>query len=57
MEQRNRVHPSHSPARYAELRHFIFTFEDSTFECIAKAVTVQTILFEDVATAWAHVLD
>ena len=26
MEERNRVHPSHSPARYAELRHFIFTF-------------------------------
>jgi hypothetical protein len=56
MEERNRVHPSHSPARYAGLRHFIFTFEDSTFECIAEAVTVQIVLFEDVATAWARIL-
>ncbi len=36
----NRVHHRHSDSLFTGLRHFIFTFHDSTFECLARAFTV-----------------
>ena len=36
LERMNSVHPYHRPERFAELRHFIFAFHDTTFECIAQ---------------------
>lgn len=36
LEQMNRVHPHHRAENYASHRHFIFTFHDSTFECVAR---------------------
>lgn len=55
MEQRNRVHPQHSPSSYHDRRHFVLAFHDSTFECVARgyksqifrgsaAGTLQTVL-------------
>jgi hypothetical protein len=41
--QMNSVHPRHNPAMFKPLRHFIFSFHDKTFECIAKNFDV-TIL-------------
>jgi hypothetical protein len=41
LEVANRVHPHHDPKRYAEYRHFFFTFHDSTFECVAKGYVVE----------------
>lgn len=38
LERMNRVHPSHRPTMYRGLRHFIFTFHDTLFECIAKGI-------------------
>jgi hypothetical protein len=35
-EQANRVHPYHSAKRFADRRHFILQFHDSTFECVAE---------------------
>ena len=35
LERMNAVHPYHRPERFAERRHFIFAFHDSTFECVA----------------------
>ena len=35
LEVMNRVHANHKPERFQKLRHFIFTFHDSTFECVA----------------------
>lgn len=35
LERMNAVHPRHSAELYSMLRHFVFTFHDSTFECIA----------------------
>ena len=35
-ERRNRVHASHDPSRFEALRHYVFTFHDSTFECLAR---------------------
>ena len=36
----NRVHPNHSDALFDGLRHFIWTFPDSTFECLAEGFAV-----------------
>ena len=36
----NKIHRHHSPSRFEDLRHYIFSFHDSTFECIAKSVAV-----------------
>ncbi len=36
----NRVHSRHSDAMFSDLRHFIFAFHDSTFECLATSFTV-----------------
>jgi hypothetical protein len=35
LERMNSVHPYHESARFENLKHFIFTFHDSTFECVA----------------------
>jgi hypothetical protein len=38
LERMNAVHPRHDPQRFmADLRHFVFAFHDSTFECIADS--------------------
>lgn len=39
-EQENSVHPSHRGGWHARLRHFVFTFHDDTFECIAGRFVV-----------------
>lgn len=36
----NKSHRQHSQNRYADLRHYIFSFHDSTFECIANSLAV-----------------
>jgi hypothetical protein len=37
LERMNSVHPRHDRERFlAGLRHFVFAFHDSTFECIAE---------------------
>jgi len=38
IEKMNRAHPLHKPERYTKLKHYIITFKDSTFECIAEKV-------------------
>jgi hypothetical protein len=40
LERMNAARGSHDPHVFAGLRHFVFTFHDSTFECIASAFTV-----------------
>jgi hypothetical protein len=40
LERMNSVHPCHSPARYERLKHYVFAFHDSTFECVAESFTV-----------------
>jgi hypothetical protein len=36
LERMNSVHPYHRPERFARHHHFIFSFHDSTFECVAE---------------------
>jgi hypothetical protein len=34
LERRNSVHPSHDSSRWLSKRHYVFTFQDSTLECV-----------------------
>jgi len=40
LERMNSVHPYHRPERFKKYRHFILSFHDSTFECIAESFTL-----------------
>ncbi|MDQ3816355.1 MAG: hypothetical protein M3362_01535 [Acidobacteriota bacterium] len=40
LERMNSVHRYHQPERFERLRHFVFAFHDSTFECVAEGYTV-----------------
>lgn len=40
LERMNSVHPYHRAEAYDQLRHFVLTFHDSTFECVACGVEV-----------------
>jgi hypothetical protein len=35
----NTVHPHHDQQHFTRLNHYIFTFHDSTFECVAESLT------------------
>jgi hypothetical protein len=39
LERMNTVHQHHRPERFARLRHYVFAFHDSTFECVAPSFT------------------
>lgn len=43
LEQANRVHSGHDPARYAHLRHIIMTFHDSLFEVVTSRYEFEII--------------
>ena len=40
LEKMNAVHPYHRPERFELYKHFILSFHDSTFECVAKSFSV-----------------
>lgn len=40
LEMMNAVHPFHKSERFKRLKHFVFAFHDSTFECVAEECTV-----------------
>jgi hypothetical protein len=42
LERMNRVQIWHDAAQFAPYRHFIITFQDSTFECIAASYRVSS---------------
>ena len=58
LERRNSVHPRHDRASYLDKRHFVFTFQDSTLECIVPAEKWWTPSvavygrFEEAEAAW-----
>ncbi|MEK6551024.1 MAG: hypothetical protein AABZ50_05220 [Pseudomonadota bacterium] len=42
LEKMNAVHPYHDKRRFMEnKKHFIFSFHDTTFECVAEEFTVE----------------
>ncbi len=42
MARMNSVGPYHAPENYTPLNHYIFTFHDSMFECLAKSFEILT---------------
>ena len=42
LERMNRVHPDHNPAHIERLRHFVFAFHDSTFDCAEEGYRIST---------------
>ncbi len=46
-ERMNRVHPGHDAQRFEALMHFVLTFHDRTFECIAEGVGLVETLVND----------
>jgi hypothetical protein len=40
LERMNSVHPSHRAERFQRLKHFVFAFHDSTFECLAETYVI-----------------
>jgi hypothetical protein len=40
LERMNSVHPQHKPERFVRYQHYIFTFHDTTFECVAEGTSV-----------------
>lgn len=41
LERMNSVHPQHRPENFATRRHFILTFHDTIFECVAHGFTIE----------------
>ena len=41
LEQMNSVHPYHKPERFWAYKHYVLSFHDSTFECVADSYTVE----------------
>jgi hypothetical protein len=39
----NAVHPLHNSDHFQFLNHYVFTFHDSSFECIAKSVRAECV--------------
>jgi hypothetical protein len=39
LERMNSVHEHHKSDAFARLRHYVFAFHDSTFECVARSFT------------------
>lgn len=37
LERMNSAHPRHRPENFRDYKHYIFSFHDSTFECVAKS--------------------
>lgn len=37
----NSVHPYHKDAHFSAYKHFVFSFHDETFECIAEGFTIE----------------
>lgn len=43
LERMNAVHPSHDKEWFMkDLKHFVFSFHDSTFECISEGFCIET---------------
>jgi hypothetical protein len=48
LERINSVHPNHDPRRFEALRHFVFTFHDNTFECVASDALLATTIPNEI---------
>jgi hypothetical protein len=54
LESQNTIHPGHDPNQFKKLKHYVFAFHDSTFECIATGHDV-VIRVGPFADLWPEV--
>ena len=40
LHRMNQAHPRYDPRRFEGLRHFVFTFQEETFECLARGFRI-----------------
>ena len=50
LERMNSVHPFHSPELFEDLHHYVLSFHDTTFECVAKGFDYETEPLSDTFT-------
>ncbi len=43
LERMNEVHPNHSPELFQRYTHYILTFKDRMFECIARSLSASIL--------------
>ena len=48
LERMNSVHPGHGSDRFQNLRHFMFTFRDTCFECVAEGISETMVIPNDI---------
>jgi hypothetical protein len=48
LERMNSVHERHRPGFADRLRHYVLTFHDSTFECVADGFSVAVVREDDL---------
>jgi len=54
LERMNSVHDRHRPERYQSLRHFVLSFHDSTFECVAEDLKLVEVFRGSMTQALAR---
>ena len=57
LERANRIHPAHQSDRFATLRHFIFAFHDSVFECVAESYVIRGLFEGSLASLAPRLLE
>ena len=57
LERANRIHPAHDASHFSALRHFIFAFHDSVFECVAASYTVRGLFEGSLASVAPRLLE
>lgn len=50
LERMNSVHPHRSPELFEGLRHYVLSFDDTTFECVAEGFDYKTEPLPDAFT-------
>ena len=53
----NHVHPQNNRAAFDRLHHYIITFHDSTFECLAESYTFGIREMPTEGDRYAHMVD
>jgi len=49
LEKMNSVHPRHNPDQYTSLSHYVFTFHDTCFECVAQSLSAESVEVQEDA--------
>jgi hypothetical protein len=54
LEAINKIHNNYDPEYWQALKHYVFWFHDSTFECVANSYQVE-VLYESMSNVLAEI--